>query len=51
MAIPSPLYYACFPLQEYFVDKDTGFPLAAGQVFFYEDTNRSVLKNIYQQEQ
>jgi hypothetical protein len=51
MAIPSPLYYACFPLQEYFVDKDTGFPLAAGQVFFYEDTNRSVLKNVYQQEQ
>lgn len=51
MAIPSPLYYACFPLQEYFVDKDTGFPLASGQVFFYEDTNRSILKNVYQQEQ
>lgn len=34
-------------LQEYFVDKDTGLPLANGKVFFYQDDNRSVLKPIY----
>lgn len=34
-------------LQEYFVDKTTGAPLAAGNVFYYSDTERSTLKNVY----
>jgi hypothetical protein len=51
MALPSQYYYACFPLQEYFVDKDTGFPLAAGYVEFYSDPNFTVPKNVFQQNQ
>jgi hypothetical protein len=34
-------------LQQYFVDKDTGFPLAAGEVYFFEDNNRSQPKSVY----
>lgn len=34
-------------LQEYFVDKTTGTPLAAGNVFYYSDTERSTLKTVY----
>src|SRR5947208_2792433 len=34
-------------LEMYFVDKTTGFPLAHGLVYFYSQTNQSVLKNIY----
>lgn len=34
-------------LEEYFVDKTTGFPLAAGKVYFYSDINRSTLKPIF----
>lgn len=34
-------------LQEYFVDRATGFPLAAGTVTYYSDTNRTQLKNVY----
>lgn len=34
-------------LQDYFVDKDTGTPLSAGIVTFYEDTNHTVLKPVY----
>ncbi len=51
MPFPSPNFVACFPLQEYFVDKDTGEPLSAGVVTFYEDNDRTVLKPIYQQVQ
>ncbi len=36
------------PLQDYFVDKDTGEALAGGVVTFYEDENRTVLKPVYQ---
>lgn len=35
-------------LEEYFVDKDTGGPLAAGIVTFYIDRNRTVKKPVYQ---
>jgi hypothetical protein len=41
----------CPPPQIYFVDKDTGTPLAGGKVYFYEDQSRSVLKTVYQQVQ
>lgn len=34
-------------LQDYFVDKDTGTPLSAGIVTFYEDANHTVLKPVY----
>ncbi|MBP6354058.1 MAG: hypothetical protein KA318_00010 [Nitrosomonas sp.] len=35
-------------LTEYFVDKDTGEPLAAGIVKFWIDSNRVVSKDVYQ---
>ena len=35
-------------LQDYFVDKSTGQPLAFGQIFFYEDTSRTTPKNVFQ---
>ncbi len=35
-------------LQDYFVDKSTGQPLAFGQIFFYQDTSRTTPKNVYQ---
>lgn len=34
-------------IEEYFVDKDTGLPLANGKVYFYSDTNRTTLKPIF----
>lgn len=44
---PSPYLYACFPLQEYFVNKDTGFPLAGGWVEFFSDEAFTVPKDVY----
>lgn len=35
-------------LQQYFVDKDTGFPLAAGEIYFFEDNNRTMPKSVYE---
>lgn len=35
-------------LQSYFVDKDTGLPLAEGVVTFYRNSSRTILKNVYQ---
>lgn len=49
MATPNPMYYACFPLQEYFVNKDTGFPLAGGYVEFFSDPAFTVPKDVFQQ--
>lgn len=46
---PNPLYFACFPLQEYFVNKDTGFPLAGGYVEFFSDPAFTVPKDVFQQ--
>jgi hypothetical protein len=34
-------------LQQYFIDKDTGLPLAAGVVKFFKDSARTVAKNVY----
>lgn len=47
--LPDPNFIYCPPIQTYFVDKDTGFPLSAGVVTFYEDNNRTVKKAIYEQ--
>lgn len=49
MSVPNQNLIYCVPIQTYFVDKDTGAPLSAGVVTFYEDDNRTVLKNVYQQ--
>lgn len=49
MALPDERFIESPSLQNYFVDKDTGFPLAAGIVTFYRDSARTVLKPIYEQ--
>jgi hypothetical protein len=49
MATQNPMYFACFPLQEYFVNKDTGFPLAGGYVEFFSDPAFTVPKDVFQQ--
>ena len=41
-------YITSSDLEQYFVDKSTGQPLAGGQVFFYEDINRTTPKPVYQ---
>lgn len=43
-----PNYQLLFPLQEVIFNKTTGLPLANGIVTFYSDSNRSVLKDVYQ---
>lgn len=49
MALPDPNFIACFPLQEYFVNKDTGAALSAGVVYFWADQAFTVPKNVYKQ--
>jgi len=51
MALPDSHYVVAFPPQICFRDKDSGLPLSAGLVYFYKDTDRSVLKDVYQQVQ
>jgi hypothetical protein len=46
---PLSAQYVWLPtLEAYFVDKDTGLPLASGYILFYEDTQRSVGKPVFQ---
>jgi hypothetical protein len=42
------MYTASESLEEYFVDNDTGLPLADGWVFFYQDNARNTLKYVYE---
>src|SRR5271155_5297880 len=35
-------------IDSYFVDKDSGLPMAGGIVTFYSDVNRTALKPVYQ---
>jgi hypothetical protein len=35
-------------LQQYFVDKNTGFPLDGGKVYFFSDKERTVPKEVFQ---
>lgn len=42
-----PRFMLCFPLQEGFLDKDTGLPLSGGIVTFYEQNSQTVLKPVY----
>lgn len=44
----SDLYIPLTSLNQYFVDKDTGLPLAGGTLSFYRDTARSTPKTVYQ---
>lgn len=44
----SPQYIAATDLCEYFVDKDTGLPLAGGQIQFWVDGARTTPKLVYQ---
>ena len=43
-----PRYMTDTSLEEYFVDKSTGEPLAGGFVYFYEDDARTVPKLVYE---
>jgi hypothetical protein len=43
----NPLYITAVDLCEYFVDKSTGLPLAAGKVTFYQDAQRNLAKPVY----
>ncbi len=42
-----PKYIVINDLQQYFVDKTTGFPMAAGKVYFWQDDARTVAKPVY----
>lgn len=42
-----PQYSIATSLEQYYVDKTTGLPLAAGKVYFYSDVNRTTLKPVY----
>lgn len=41
-------YVAALDLNQYFVDKSTGEALSAGTISFYEDSNRTTAKPVYQ---
>lgn len=43
-----PRFVVTSDLESYFVDKDTGEPLAAGIVTFYSDIDRTIKKPVYQ---
>lgn len=43
-----PEYVTDESLQQYFVNKDTGEPLANGYIYFYEDDNRNITKPVYE---
>jgi hypothetical protein len=49
MAIDVSLLIAAPMLQDYLVDKDSGLPLSDGTVTFYQDSARTLLKNVYYQ--
>lgn len=43
-----PLYIVASDLEQYFVDKDSGLPLANGTITFYRDIARNVPKPVFQ---
>lgn len=49
MTINTSLLIVAPSLEMFFIDKTLGTPLASGLVYFYSQTNTSVLKNIYDQ--
>lgn len=48
MALPDNPYIVTSDVDTYFVNKDTGLPLANGLLYFYKDSARTVKKNVYQ---
>jgi hypothetical protein len=48
MAGLNPKYITTSDLQTLLRDKDTGLPLRGGKIYFYQDTSRTTLKNIYE---
>ncbi len=49
MTVPlDPQFVAAFTIETVILDKDTGAPLSGGQVFFYEDNQRTVPKDVWQ---
>lgn len=45
---PDNRFIASTSLEEYFVDKSSGLPLANGAVYFYRDISRTTLKSVYE---
>ena len=43
-----PRFICTSDVDTYYVDKDTGLPLAAGIITFYSDKSRTILKSVYQ---
>lgn len=48
MALPDNPYIVTSDVDTFFVNKDTGLPLANGLLYFYKDSARTVKKNVYQ---
>ncbi len=44
----NPLYVTGPELEDFFIDKDTGLPLAGGLVYFWEDASRTTPKLVYE---
>ena len=44
----NPLFIVASDLEQYFVDKDTGLPLAGGLLYFWRDAARTIPKIVYQ---
>lgn len=44
----NPLYFVTSDLEGYFVDKDSGLPLAGGTLSFYRDVARNTPKTVYE---
>lgn len=51
MSYPDPAYIAQPPIQQYFVNKTDGTPLAGGIVKYYRDVARTIPKSVYIQQQ
>ena len=48
MAGLDPRYITSIELESFFIDKDSGEPLANGMVYFWEDSDRIVPKLVYE---
>lgn len=44
----NPLYIIASDLQEFFIDKDTGLPMANGTLTFFRDNSRTTPKTVYE---
>jgi hypothetical protein len=44
----NPDYVLAPSLQEFFIDKDSGLPMAGGMVYFFEDNARTIPKDVFE---